>query len=412
MRDKRKSRILLLSSLILTLIFVYISTAWLVPTLSRYIKRQQDEIRAYYTSLYFASTGEGKTVAMEDGIGYIDFELRNYINENVTQRDIVYTISKPSVFYYENGDEIAPEDLNDVEDIYVLDVWGKTKKIENSSKYYDVEIVENNGEVISEGLYTFTHEKIGATSKGKVHTITCKITAADGYAPKDDKISLVVQLSKPYKEVLIININVSNRLITFSHKEVSVFNVPFDKIYVQTADLFEYHKDSDNIDYNNEVNYVNNYYFTSYAFKLTINWTGYMLDELKLEDIHMGTSPGYGEIGKYDTVDQYGNINESGTTPNPDSSAYIDITKSTIAFINSNVVDSVTQGQLVIYVPQGSDIFFHFLRTSTSGSIDVKIEAYVIDKSISNEPSYIIYDLSLGGYTHVDEKYNLANYSN
>ena len=61
-------------------------------------------------------------------------------------------------------------------------------------------------------------------------------------------------------------------------------------------------------------------------------------DELKLEDIHMGTSPGYGEIGKYDTVDQYGNINESGTTPNPDSSAYIDITKSTIAFITDMVI--------------------------------------------------------------------------
>ena len=84
MRDKKRTKIIFLCSLIATLILVYISSAWLLPTLSRYIKRTQDEIRAHYTALYFASTGEGKTIAMEDGIGYIDFDLRNYVGENVT----------------------------------------------------------------------------------------------------------------------------------------------------------------------------------------------------------------------------------------------------------------------------------------------------------------------------------------
>ena len=122
MRD-RKTRIFLLSSLILTFIVIYISSAWLLPTLSRYIKRTQDEIKAHYTALYFASTGEGKTIALEDGVGYIDFDLRNYINENVTQRDIVYTISKPSVFYDSNGN-VIDDPKTTTKDLHVLDVWG------------------------------------------------------------------------------------------------------------------------------------------------------------------------------------------------------------------------------------------------------------------------------------------------
>jgi hypothetical protein len=106
MQDKRRTRIRILSLVIFTLILVYIASAWLLPTFSRYIKRTQDEIKAHYTALYFASTGEGKTIAVEDGVGYIDFDLRNYINENVTQRDIVYTITKPTEFYDNNGNLI------------------------------------------------------------------------------------------------------------------------------------------------------------------------------------------------------------------------------------------------------------------------------------------------------------------
>ena len=79
MRDKRKTRIQLLSLLIFTLILVYIASAWLLPTFSRYIKRTQDEIKAHYTALYFDSTGEGKTIAVEGGVGYVDFDLRKLI---------------------------------------------------------------------------------------------------------------------------------------------------------------------------------------------------------------------------------------------------------------------------------------------------------------------------------------------
>lgn len=408
MKDKKRTKILFLCLLIFSLILVYISTAWLIPTFSRYIKRTQDEIKAHYTALYFSSTGEGKTIAVEDGVGYIDFDLRNYINENVTQRDIVYTISKPSVFYDASGNEVN-DPANFAGDLHVLDVWGNPKKVAKSSCLYDVEIVQNNGEVVSEGIYAFTYEKLGVSAKGKIHTVTCKVTADSGHSPNDDQISLVVQLIKPYKEVLIINMNISNRLVTFSHKEIDVFNVPFDKVYIQTADLFGYHKTNNNGDGTNPENKLNQYKFTSYAFRLKFKWSGYILDELKLEDIHLGTSPGMGSIGSYDTVDSSGNINNNGTTPNGDSGPYIDITKSTIAYINSQVVDGNHEGELVIYIPQGSDIFFHFLKSAESGKIDVQIEAYVFDEE-TGEYKYVLYDEALGGYTHLNDYYNLVNY--
>lgn len=409
MVKNRKSRILVIGSMLILLIVFYILSAWLVPTLSRYIKREQDEIRGYYTALYFTSTGEGKTIALEEGVGYIDFELRNYIGENVTQRDIVYTISKPSVFYDAYGDEILEPENHDG-DLYVKDVWGTPQKIAKKSYLYDVEIVQNNGEIVSQGVYTFTYEKLGTGAKGKVHTVTCKVSTDSKDIAEDDEISLVVQMSKPYKEVLIINMKVSNRLITFSHKEINIFNVPFDKIYVQTADLFSYYKQNVSGNQTNVENHFNNYYFTSYAFRLSIKWEGYILDELKLEDIHMGTSSSIDKIGDYDVIDQYGNPNDLGTTPNDDAGPYIDITKSTISYINSYLDEGNHKGELIIYVPQGTNIFFHFLKSSDTGSIDVKVEAYVRDASNGDSLGYKLYDDSIGGYTHVNDYFNLASY--
>lgn len=411
-RDKRHLRIIFLGSLILLLIFIYISRVWLFPTISRYIKRDQDEIRAHYTSLYFASTGEGKTIALEDNVGYIDFDLRNYVGENVTQRDIVYTISKPTEFYTSKGDPIPAQNLEEEaqnDNLHVLDVWGQPKKVAKNTYLYDVEIVKNSGEVIGDKVYTFSYEQLGASAKGKVHTLTCKVQKINDDEVLDDTISLVVQLSKPYKEVLIINMKVSNRLITFSHKEINMFDVIFDKIYIQTIDLFAYHKGPEKIPRIQSILESSDYYkYTSYAFKLTITWNGYILDENKLENIHIGTSSYPGDIKHPDTSD--------GTTPNPNVDApYIDITQSTIAKINSVKDENGHSGELVIFVPQGSDINLHFLKTSTSGSIDVKIEAYVTYVSGNTETSgYQIYSQSIfGGYLHnLEDKYNLANYSN
>ena len=81
------------------IIFIIVAFDFLIIfTSARYIKRSKDEIIAHYTSLYLDSTGENRVVTLENNVGYIDFKLMNYIDDNVTQRDIVYTINTPSVF--------------------------------------------------------------------------------------------------------------------------------------------------------------------------------------------------------------------------------------------------------------------------------------------------------------------------
>ena len=415
--QQHKKNLIVLGSLIFILILIYISQVWLLPTLSRYIFREEDEIRAHYTALYFASTGEGKTIALESNVGYIDFDLRNYIGENVTQRDIVYTISKPSVFYDKFGNVINPVEIesylsNPDNDLHVLDVWGNPQKVSRSTYLYDVEIVKNSGEVVSSGVYTFTYEKLGSSAVGKVHNVTCKVTRTDNLEPQADTISLVVQLSKPYKEVLIINMNVSTHLITFAHKEIKMFDIQFDKLYIQSADLFANYKDANNTPRIYGELDKTHYQFTSNAFKLTITWSGYVFDEDKLEEIHIGTSPYPGGDKINDSL--LGNPN--GASPNDEiDKPYIDVKKSTIAYINSSYdATNGHRGELVIFIPQSSDIYLLFLKTATTGTIDVKIESYVSTYDAANLTStnYQIYNETLGGYKFNDDaKYNLANYN-
>lgn len=425
MRDKRKIRLLFLSSLIATLIFVYISITWLGPTLSRYIKREQDEIRAYYTSLYFDSTGKGKTIALENNVGYVEFDLRNYIGEDVTQRDIVYSIYKPTEFYDASGNVISdiPTYLSNSENkLHVLDGWGEPQVVKNSTYLYDVEVVKNDGEMVSEGIYTFTYEKLGTSAKGKSHNLTCKVSLPVGQAPENDEISIVVQLTKPYKEVFIINMRVSDKLITFSKETPNIFGVDFEKIYVQSADLYAYYKNDtegddginkpyDDTNRNTSADDAETYYqYTSYAFKLTFYWKGYILDEGKLEKLHIGTSTAPGVDKNYDAVDASGNPNNIGSIPNPHvNSPYVDIDKATIARINSVFdITSGHRGEMVIFVPQGSDFSLHFLQSSISDcSIKVKIEVYVTEvvNKVLGSSSYQIYDAeTFGGYVHTFEE--------
>lgn len=421
-KNKQKNRILILSMLIVTLLLIYITQAWLFPTISRYIIREQDEIRAHYTSLYFSTTGEGKTIALENGVGYIDFDLRNYIGEKVTQRDIEYTVSKPSVFYDANGNEIPGADIptyltTEGNYLHVLDVWGKPQKVASGTYLYSVDVVANTGEVVMEGKYKFTYEQLGTGAKGKEHSLTCKITRDVFGEPMDEKISIVVQLTKPYKEVYIINMNVSSRLITFAHKEVDIFGIEFDKLYIQTADIFAYKKNETNDPRIATINANEYYKYTSYAFKLTITWSGYILDEEKLEGIHIGTSSVPGGSKENDDTDSVGLPNNNGGVPNPEfDKPYLDIKKSTIAMINSLYsVDTGHSGELILFVPQGSDINLHFLKTASSGTVDVKVEVYVtfVADDIALTSDYEIYSESVfGGYKHEnDNKENLMNYS-
>lgn len=121
-------RLNLLIMLVFLLVIILLVNISLNPTSSRYIKQEKDEILALYTSLYFNSDRNNMSMSLEDNKGYVNFKLMNYIGEDVTKRDIEYIIEKPNQFYNSKGEVI--ENPNGEEDLYVLDVWGKPKKLE------------------------------------------------------------------------------------------------------------------------------------------------------------------------------------------------------------------------------------------------------------------------------------------
>jgi hypothetical protein len=257
--EKKKffNRLIVFLLLLMTLGIVYMNSYIVEDTKSRYIEQAKDQIRANYTALYFDSSLSSAALALENNTAYINFDLMNFIGEDVTRRDIEYTISKPDKFYDNKANEITPNGTND---LYVLDVWDQPKAVGNDTYKYETEIIENTGESV-EGTdkYKFTYETLntggdgevsGEKGIGKTHNLTVKITRTDDSAFKSgEKISIVIQLSEPYEEVFIIDLTILDRLITFSNNNGTVFETEFEKIQIQTANIFSYVYSEENNSY-------------------------------------------------------------------------------------------------------------------------------------------------------------------
>lgn len=387
--EKKKffNRLIVFVLLQVVLGIVFMNSYIVEDTKSRYIEQAKDQIRAYYTALYFDSNLSSATLALENDVAYINFDLMNFIGEDVTRRDIEYTISKPEKFYDNKANEITPDGIKD---LYVLDVWGQPKAVGNDTYKYETQIIENTGEEV-EGTdnYIFTYETLstggsedgevsGEKGIGKTHNVTVKITRTDSSKfESGEKISLVIQLSKPYEEVFIIDLTILDTLITFSNNSGTVFETEFEKMQIQTANIFSYVYSEENSLYEERTNPDNkNELFTSYGFKVTLVFDNLILDRNSLDQLHME--------------------NDGGTPSN------IDISKPYIVSVNN----TSTGGTIVMYVPEASSFDFNFLQIDLSKtySFKVKVEVYLYNKT-SDEYYFKEYNISLGGYDHSNGGY-------
>lgn len=379
-----KHRLKMLLVFFSILVIICLVTFSFNPTSSRYLKTLKDEIYATYTSLYFDTTGEGKSVSLEDNIGYIGFELMNYIDEDVTKRDIEYTIKSTTEFYDATATKI--DSLDGVQDLYVLDLWGQPKKIGNDTSKYNVDVVSNDGEVTADDSYLFSYEKLGNSAVGKTHKVIVKIERKtklnegkiDELTLSDingvEKISIIVTLTKPYKEVFIINVNVSNKLISFSNVKEKMFDIETESVYIQSANIYSHYADGNERKSADEL-----YTYTAHAIKLTLTWNNLIINKKVLDQNHI----------------PYGN-----------DFSDIDITKPYIeSLINNNL-----SGEMVIYVPQGSDFNLNYIipYDVTNYNLDVKIEINVVKDDIN---SYELYteDNFQGYIFNLEGKYSLIS---
>lgn len=358
--QKQMKKIIILIGIIFLLVLF---SSLLAITTARYIKREKDAIIASYTALYMTNDGENRVVALEDNVGYMSFHLMNYDGEDVTKRDIVYSIKAPDTFYDEKGNEIEKSKYSIASSFYVLDVWGKPQAIGKDTYKYNIEVTSNSGKKNNDGDYVLEYETTDNNDIGKTHDIVLKIerTSEEDFFGNEN-ISIVVQLSKPYKEVYIFDINITNYLIAFSSNAKQKFEIDYRTLYIQSINSYAY--------VGSEKRKKNGYTFLPNAIKLTITWNDLLLDLNALYDLHL-----------YD-----GNFIESSN---------IDITKPFIVSINNS-----QKGSLVIYVPQASDFSLDFLEYGNNINLSVKVEVYV---TTTSDEKYVIYDSSLGGY-NVDER--------
>lgn len=367
MKEKRKFFILVITLLILVLGLTFISgNLDLYSTDTRYMIREQDEVKAYYTALHFDNTGDDSVVALDGNTGYLSFQLMNYSDEDVTKRDIVYNIKTVSTFYDENGNEINPKNTAEKEKLYVKDVWGKSVEIGEDTYKYDVKIISNDGEK-KDSDYMFKFEPLGNSGVGKIHNVTVQLDRIDSTAmSQNEKVSIVVQLSTPYKQVFIIDITVSNRLIVFSKSNVTLFDVPFERLHTQSVNIYQNTK---TITQNG-----NGVPATSRPLKVDLYWKNIAFDDKAIYQLHNN----YNNIIGYDPNKQIDGLDISLPY----------VTK----YKNLNETQNLT-----IYVPQSSDFTIDYFVEDKE---DYYLYAIVY---IYQNGAYVPYAASTwGGYTTDD----------
>ena len=383
---KRFFRLLSVLIILVTVLTVMVCSLLVTDTKTRYIKREQDEIRAYYTDLYCDNTGDGSVVALENSVGYVNFEIMNYIGEDVTKRDITYNIKTIDKFYDLNGNEIAADKLATT-DLHVKDLWGKPLPISKDSYKYNVSITKNDSEenedidTKEDYPYLFSYEEREESAVGKIHNVTVRLErkAEYGVIPggATEAVSLVIQLDKPYKEIYIVNITVSSRLIVFSTKKVETFEIDMIDVQVQTFDIFGY-------DTNGNVNpgIISGTTHTSRPFKVVLEWEDLLVNENDFKFIHNNQNGILGGI-----VD--------------DSTDGTDISR---PFVQS-FEQTGDSGRIVMYIPQSSNFDFSCLPTSEDACMIAMV--YVYNGKLSTDSTipvgYTTYDqTNWGGYSELD----------
>lgn len=382
----KTKKIVILNLALILLIAVQII---FLPTVARYVKQESDKIVASYTSLYMSSDGEGKVVSVEDKLGYLNLKLMNYEDSNVTQRDIEYTVSRPTIFYKANGEAIASSEIETYlaadpsNQLHVLDVWNQPQVVGRDTYKYIQSIASSDGETTTNTNtpgddYLFSYEKLNNSAVGKIHNLLIEFHRDRGSDFKGtEDVSIIVQLSKPYKEVFIINVKISDKLIVFSNTDALVYETTFQRLYIQSADIFSHYKGTTEIlrKYNKrgttkaQAQYVQ---IAPRALLVTFKWDNFYFDVNCLKDYHLPN-------------DNIPGINSDAGN--------IDISKPYVSNLD------IANKTLVMYVPQGSNFYLDFLQIDkdTISTVDVRIEVTIID---GGNKSFDIYDEIYGGYNH------------
>ena len=207
-------------------------------SLSKYILSHTDSIQGVYVDFRLTYEGDTSTAILyeKDDIKYayegnLPLSIINKKDGEVSKRDLKYTITTPTKEELQKG--------------YVVDAWGTEYPIEQTSEYYDVIILDENGNLPSaEKLAEMTSFNGEEEKSVPLYLLIdrLKVSKLGNTSELIDHevVSIILQTTIPYKTVQIINIKVSNSLIIIDPKVSKYFGFDELEIDINTSRNYDY----------------------------------------------------------------------------------------------------------------------------------------------------------------------------
>ncbi len=191
-RSVGKKLIILFAALCILVAFACVSV-------SKFVLSDQKELVGVYTDFVLSHDGDGQTAVVRsetDGssTGYIVTTVSNFTEEKVSKRDVRFSLRVPT------DDEISAG--------YVTDAWGAKHTINETSKYYDVSIVDENDTELT-GTSDATLLKANVRNSSSLLIKIKRKANADESLSDDatEQLSIVLQTSVPYKDLQVFTVN-------------------------------------------------------------------------------------------------------------------------------------------------------------------------------------------------------------
>lgn len=185
------------------LIFLFAALSVLIAfacvSVSKFVITDKKELVGTYTAFVLSHDGEGQTAVMQtdkngDTTGYIVVRVSNFTDEKVSKRDVRFSLRVPT------DDEL--------EATKVTDAWGAEHALAADSKYYDVTIVDENDDELTDTSAATLLSANAKNSSSLLLKIKRKATADKPMASDEtERISIILQTSEPYKDLQVFDVN-------------------------------------------------------------------------------------------------------------------------------------------------------------------------------------------------------------
>lgn len=184
------------------LIFLFAALSVLIAfacvSVSKFVITDKKELVGTYTAFVLSHDGEGQTAVMQtdkngETTGYIVVTVSNFTDEKVSKRDVRFSLRVPT------ADELKATK--------VTDAWGAEHALAADSKYYDVTIVDENDDVLTDTSAATLLSANAKNSSSLLLKIKRKATAEPMASDETERISIILQTSWPYKDLQVFDVN-------------------------------------------------------------------------------------------------------------------------------------------------------------------------------------------------------------